>query len=145
MRYSPFLVLLLTFGFSVSAAQFGGSGTASKIQLESKVAKDRATPGSTVKAAVMLTIAEGWHVNSHTPSEEYLIGTALEIKPMEGVILTDITYPRGKDMQFSFSEQPLNVYENTVPIFLSLRLSEKLKPGDYELNSVLTVQACDDN
>ena len=145
MRYSPFLVLLLTFGFSVSVAQFGGSGTASKLQIESKVAVDRATPGSTIKAAVMLTIAEGWHANSNAPSEEYLIGTALEVKPMEGVILTDITYPQGKDLKFSFSEQPLNVYENTVPIFLSLRLSEKLKPGDYELNSVLTVQACDDN
>ncbi|MCI0707517.1 MAG: thioredoxin family protein [Ignavibacteriae bacterium] len=138
-------VLLTVIGLKTSYAQFGGSGTASKIQLETKLSVDKAAPGSTIKAAVVMTIAEGWHTNSHTPSEENLIGTALELKPVEGVILSDLQYPHGEDLKFAFSETPLNVYEGTVPIFLSLKLSDKVEPSEVTLAGTLTVQACDNN
>ncbi len=121
-----------------------GSSSASKISIESKLAMERVPAGSTLKVAVLLKIEEGWHINSNTPTHDYLIGTALELQPKEGVILADLTYPHGEDVKFAFSDEALNVYEGTVPVFLTLRISDKLSTGLDTLHARLRVQACND-
>ena len=133
---------LLAFFTWVLPAQM--SGTAGQVRVETKLSVEKAHPGSSVQAAVIVAIAEQWHVNSHTPSEDYLIGTTLELQPLEGVIVTDLQYPKGQDLKFAFSEKPLNVYEGSVPIFLTLRLSDKFATKNDTLRGTLTVQACND-
>ena len=46
-----------------------------------------------------VTLAPGWHVNSHQPSEEYLIATAATLDPADGVRFGEATYPPGKMMK----------------------------------------------
>lgn len=125
-------------------AQSSAASSAGKVSIETKLSHANVPAGSTFKAAIILTIAEGWHINSSTPSEEYLIGTSLELKPTEGVIITDLQYPKGKVLKFAFSEAPLDVYEGTTAIFLTLKLSEKIPPGEMTLEGTLQVQACND-
>jgi hypothetical protein len=60
--------------------------------------------------AVRAKLQAGWHVNSHTPSEEYLIPTTLALAPAAGVKFGEPLYPEGKTEKFSFSESPLSVY-----------------------------------
>ncbi len=122
----------------------GISSTASKVQTAVQLSTNHIPAGSVARVAVTLTIDDTWHVNSHTPTYDYLIGTALEAEPIEGIILSDLRYPAGHLMQFDFAEDPLSVYDQTVTIFLSLRLSEKLEPGDYRIPAKLRVQACND-
>lgn len=140
------LVLTVAFLATALAQQPSGgiSSTASKVQTTVHLSTDRIPAGSVARVAVRLTIEDTWHVNSHTPTYDYLIGTALEIEPVEGIILSDLRYPAGHLMQFDFAEDPLSVYDQTVTIFLSLRLSEKLEPGDYRIPAKLRVQACND-
>jgi thiol:disulfide interchange protein DsbD len=136
----PFLV-----GQAFAFQAGGGTGSsASKVQTESKLSVDKVPAGSSFKAAVILNLAQGWHINSNTPTYDYLIGTALELQQREGVILTDLQYPKGENLKFSFAEEPLNVYEGRVKIFLTVKVSEKMAPGRDTLHARLRVQACND-
>lgn len=117
--------------------------SATKVRSSVALSTAKIPAGSTFKAAVILSIDEGWHINSNTPTYDYLIGTNLQIQPKEGIILTDVQYPEGKDLKFAFADNALNVYENTVTIFLTFKVSEKFTKANDTLLASLTVQACD--
>ena len=136
--------MLMTIPAHVFAFQGfgGGNSSAGKVRTESKLSVDRAPAGSSFKVAIVLDIAEGWHINSNTPTHDYLIGTVLELQPKEGIILADLRYPKGEDVKFDFSEDALNVYEGNTKIFLTLKLSNKFAPGKDTLWATLRVQAC---
>lgn len=115
-----------------------------QVKAEVKISQDQVHAGSTVKVAIVLTIGEGWHINAHHPTYDYLIGTSVELQPMEGVILADIRYPEGSLQRFGFADDLLRVYDGSVSVFLSLRLSEKIKPGTYSFPAIVKLQACND-
>ena len=151
-NFAPFPVLfcslILAALFTVSQAvafQVGGPPTsARKVKVESKISVDKVPAGSTFKAAVLLTIEEGWHINSHTPTYDYLIGTTLELPQREGVIVTDVRYPHGINLKFGFAEDSLSVYEKSSAIFFTVKVSEKMATGHDTLRAKLEVQACND-
>ncbi len=133
-----FLPILL--GVSTLVAQTGSSS--SHMELSAKLSVDKVARGSSIQMAVILDIGTGWHVNSHTPTHDYLIGTSFDLGPKEGYIVTDIRYPKGKMMKFDFSEDSLEVYEGRVPIFVSLKVSDKLAASKDTLFGTVQVQAC---
>ena len=142
------LLSLLAPGLS-SARQlsFGSSalsGTAEKLSVETKLAASAVLPGSSTKAAVVITLQATWHVNAHIPSEDYLIGTSFTVEPREGFILADIRYPRPESVDFEFSDKPLDVYGGTITVFMTIRVSETIAEGDYTLKGSLEAQACND-
>jgi thiol:disulfide interchange protein DsbD len=145
-RLLLFFFILLAFPiFGAVAFQIGGMTTsASKVKVESKLSVDKVPAGSTFKVAVILHIEGGWHINSHTPTYDYLIGTSFELPQREGVILTDLQYPNGENLKFGFAEDSLSVYEGTPTIFFTVKLSEKLAPGKDTLRATVEVQACND-
>ncbi len=102
------------------------------------------SPGLTFDVAVQLQIAEGWHVNSHAPHQDYLVPTSLALT--DGVVLTagDATYPAGRDLTLAFSPEPLSVYDGTVLLGLAVTLAADAKAGPATVELTLQVQACDD-
>jgi len=76
---------------------------------------------STATLRLDATLAEGWHVNSHRPSEDYLIATAVHLDPISGIRFGEPKYPEGVSRRFAFSPTPLSVYEERfsieVPLF----------------------------
>ena len=143
------LLMLVTSSMIYSAAsafQIGGgpSSSAGKVHGESKLSVDKAAAGSTFKAAVILTIAEGWHINSNTPTYDYLIATSLELQQREGFIVTDVRYPKGKHLKFGFAEDSLSVYEGTPVLFFTVKLSSRIAVGHDTLRAKLQVQSCND-
>jgi len=131
---------IVVLGASLALAQMGS--TASHVQLTTKLSVDKVARGSEFQAVVKIHIAEGWHVNSHTPTHDYLIGTVFSLEPKEGYIITDIRYPRGNRLKFDFSEDPLDVYEGDVSILVSFKASNKLPVGADTLVGSLQMQAC---
>ena len=89
-----------------------------------------------------VTLAPGWHVNSHTPSEEYLIATEARLDPASGVRFGEAKYPEGKRMTFSFSGSPLSVYDGTFAISVPVTWDAS-KPAP-PLSGSVEYQACDD-
>ena len=138
-------VLLSTLVFTTLAGTQplpGSSGN--RVTAEVKLSQESFQSGSVAKIAIVLSIEDGWHVNAHNPTYDYLIGTSVELQSMEGVIIADIRYPEGSLQRFGFADDLLRVYDGAAPIFLTLKLSEKIKPGAYTLPATVLVQACND-
>jgi thiol:disulfide interchange protein DsbD len=98
------------------------------------------------KVAVVVDIASGFHMNSHKPSEEYLIATTLTPKLPAEFELIDTIYPKGQLEKFSFSpNQPLDVYTGSVTFLLRLSAKAAATLGPTEIPMVLRYQACNDS
>ncbi|HEX7616761.1 MAG TPA: cytochrome c biogenesis protein CcdA [Thermoanaerobaculia bacterium] len=106
---------------------------------------DRLVAGSLFRLAVVADIKAGWHVNSHTPKEDFLIPTEIRIKPAAGIVFSPVTYPKHKETKFSFSDQPLAVYEGRTVFFVPGSVDAKAVPGPRTLTAVISYQPCNDN
>jgi thioredoxin:protein disulfide reductase len=140
MKY--FLPLLIITLFIGSALHGQPLSTARQVSANAILSADKIQAGSTLQIALQLKINDGWHVNSHTPTFDYLIGTLFELQSKEGIILADVQYPKGNLVSLSFADRPIDVYEGTTTIFASLRISDKLSLGIDTIQGNVTVQAC---
>lgn len=110
------------------------------------VSLDRVPRDREFKIAVVVDIASGYHMNSHKPSEDYLIATTLTSKLPDGFELLDTIYPKGQLEKFSFSpNQPLDVYTGTVTLLLRLSAKTDAALGAAEIPMTLRYQACNDS
>jgi DsbC/DsbD-like thiol-disulfide interchange protein len=85
-------------------------------------------------------IAPGLHINSHAPSDKFLIPTELKLPADSGVKLEDAKYPAGA--AFTLPADPdtkLSVY--TGEFSIEARISAD--PGDHLVQATLRYQACD--
>lgn len=98
--------------------------------------------GSKQAIAVEMTIADKWHVNSHKPSESYLIATEVTLTASPGA-LSAVAYPKDVEKRFSFSDKPLRVYEGIVRFEADLDLPAG-SAGPVSIAGNVSFQACDD-
>jgi len=102
-------------------------------------------PGSSVKLAAVVTIQEGWHINTNKPTEDFLVPTELEFGSTDGVEFGEVEYPPGRKIKFAFWPKPLDVYEGRVVFYVDVRLRESSAGDSVRVNGVLRYQACNDN
>ena len=120
--------------------------SADAVSVDHRLSLERVVAGEDFKIAVILYIKDKWHINAHQPIQDYLIGTELKLDFQDHFFLADIVYPKPREYEFSFAGgEVLLVYEGTEYIFLTIRVSSRLEPGEYSLTGSLSVQACDDN
>lgn len=84
-------------------------------------------------------IAQGFHINSHTPHDDYLIPTVFSMPAASGVALKDASYPAGTDITLPVDPKTkLNVY--TGDFSINARI---LAPrGNHLVQASLHYQAC---
>ena len=110
------------------------------------VSLDPVPRGKEFKVAVVADIASGFHVNSHKPTDEYLIATTLKPELPAGFELIDTIYPKGKLEKFAFSpEHPLDVYSESVTLVLRLSAKSTAALGLTEIPMTLRYQACNNS
>jgi thiol:disulfide interchange protein DsbD len=107
--------------------------------------RDRLVQGTPFRLAVVADIKAGWHVNSHTPKEDFLIPTEVRLKSAPGLAFSAVTYPNHKETKFSFSDQPLAVYEGRTVFLAPGTVDAKAAPGPRTLTAVISYQPCNDN
>ena len=96
--------------------------------------------GDEVEGTITAKIADGWHVNSNQPSEEFAIPTVLELDPATAELI-EARYPEHAMKAFEFTGgKQLAVYDGTFPI----GFRAKLKPGATKITANLKYQACSD-
>jgi len=97
------------------------------------------------QAAVVLDIARGYHINSHKPTDAYLIPTTLTAQLPTGFELEDTIYPKGQLVKFAFSpNHGLDVYTESVTLLLRLAAHADAPLGATEIPIMLRYQACND-
>ncbi len=134
------LVALLTLALPV-AGQFGGE-SAKKATLELKADRSAYDPGATARLAGVVEVERKWHVNSNTPSYDYLIPTVLKLELPEGFGEPRFTYPSHKMQKFEFTTEPIAVYDGKVAIFAEVEVPSDFA-GSVEIQGILRYQACD--
>jgi hypothetical protein len=100
--------------------------------------------GSSADAVVLVSIANGYHINAN-PASKYQIATTLEIEPAEGLrASSEPQYPPSLTKKFSFSEEPIAVYEGQATIKIQLSAAGDARKGEHSLRAKVRVQPCDE-
>ncbi|MEM1027499.1 MAG: cytochrome c biogenesis protein CcdA [Planctomycetota bacterium] len=113
------------------------------------VMADQAHVGSPTAIAVVIDIAETYHVNPDPPRSgpEWFPGqfpTTLKlIDPPAGVSVGAVQYPEPKPYKVEYADQEILVYEGQVVLYVPLLLAPEIEPGTLDLQLELEVQACD--
>lgn len=85
-------------------------------------------------------VADGFHVNSHTPHTRNLIATQLLVIEGQGVKVANVDFPAGQPYSFSFDPtNKLDVYSDDFAITAHVTVAR----GQHSLHAVLRYQACD--
>lgn len=92
-----------------------------------------------------VTINPPFHINSHQPSEDFLVATSVDLKTQDGVKVVKVEYPEGELKKFIFSESPLSVYEGTARIAVTLGVDASFAASEVRVEGSLSYQACDNN
>jgi thiol:disulfide interchange protein DsbD len=103
-------------------------------------------PGGDAELRVSVTIAPGWHVNAHIPSEPYLIPTDLTIAPPLEVEVGEVHYPEGERTAFAFNPgKKLATYQGTITLTVPLRVrSDAATDRAVIIRCNLRYQPCSD-
>src|SRR5262249_4042249 len=88
---------------------------------------------------VNATLESGWHVNSHRPSEDYLIATTVTVDPAPGLQAGEPKYPEGMRKKLAFAEKPLSAYEGSCTV-----TSPRASAPSGEIAGGVEFQACSD-
>ena len=101
---------------------------------------ESAAAGSRVPIAVEMSLGPGWHVNSHTPGEKFLIPTEVQLTATAGSLAT-IRYPPHVERRFEFAETAMLVYEGTVRFETELTLPASAGER-VSITGSISFQAC---
>ena len=98
---------------------------------------------ATAIVKVHAQLREGYHVNSNTPAEDYLIPLKLtwNAAPLE---VAGVEYPTPKMEKYQFSPKPLSVFSGDFEITTKFNVPAKAPNGPAILTGKLRYQACTD-
>jgi Disulphide bond corrector protein DsbC len=98
--------------------------------------------GKASAVALHFRIAQGFHINSHTPKEDYLIPTMFSIPADSDVQLASATYPAGTEITLPLDPSTkLSVYTGEFAIQACIVAQR----GNHLVQASLRYQACDNS
>lgn len=141
LRISSVLVILVSFHRASQA--FGQNRSLLKTEAVEYLFPEQVTVAAGKASLVTLhfRIASGLHINSHTPSEDYLIPTAFSIPDGAGVRLDKADYPAG--IVITLPDDPktkLSVYSGDFSV--QARIVSTV--GNHLVEAKLHYQACNE-
>jgi hypothetical protein len=102
------------------------------------------TRGKPGNVTLHFDVESGYHVNSNTPSAEFLIPTALKLTAPTDIVIGRVTYPKGQEMSFAFApDEKLSVYSGGFDIGVVVRPLAGVVAARYAVHGQLKYQACD--
>jgi thioredoxin:protein disulfide reductase len=103
----------------------------------------KAKKGATATIAFKATLPPGFHANSNTPTDSYLI--PLTLKWTGGPLQAGaITYPKPSQEKYSFSDKPLSVVTGEFTVSTQFKVPANAATGAAAENGTLRYQACND-
>ena len=138
------ITITSTMRVQAQFADFGlGEGPpVEKLTAEGYLSLDKVQPGSQFQMAVVVEIAEGWHVNAN-PAGEGLIATEVIFPDTPHLTFGEVVYPTGEVLELgSIGEAP--VYHDTITIGVQANLSQDVPIEPITVNLELRYQACNE-
>ena len=100
--------------------------------------------GAAVQAKIPMVVKPGFHVNSNTPGDEYLIPLKLTWKNTGALDGGQIVYPKPSLEKYQFSEKPLSVLTGNFEVVANFKVTATAPAGPGVAVGQLRYQACSD-
>jgi hypothetical protein len=97
--------------------------------------------GATGEVKIAAQLQPGYHVNSNTPSEDYLIPLKLTWAK-EPLQAEQVVYPKPQSEKYDFSPTPLSVFSGNFEIVTRFKAPSDARNGPAIMNGKLRYQAC---
>ncbi len=112
------------------------------LSLSARVEPARLRPGERGRLVVEVTVPEGCHVESHAPSEPWLIPAVLGVETPEGIAAGEVDYPEGEERTFEWTPAVLRVYRGTFELLAPVEVARGASPGAVAVLARLSYQGC---
>lgn len=119
-------------------------GQSSSVLTATAPQKTVAKRNRTVEVKIAVQLRDGYHVNSNSPNDEYLIPLRLrwdETGPLKAV---EVIYPTPELRKYNFSSKPLSVFTGDFSILTRFKATADAPLGPGALAGRLRYQACDE-
>ena len=128
--------------FAAILGVFGGMIGVNAQTVTGSIANGTVTRGKAARGTVVLTVPGGLHVNSSRPAAEYMIPTTVKISSASGVKLSAVTYPKGVDRKYEFSDKAVNTYEGRVSFPFTVTAGDTFRGREVVVTATVNYQAC---
>jgi len=95
------------------------------------------------RVVVTFRIKEGFHAQSHTPTDKSAIKFEVKLDPVPGFTFAEPVYPAGKDETYE-ALGTLNVYTGTVVVPIPVTADTSVASADVRFTGSVRYQICDD-
>ncbi|MBK8302231.1 MAG: protein-disulfide reductase DsbD domain-containing protein [Pyrinomonadaceae bacterium] len=129
------------FTVAIVVAGYVSNVNAQNVSVSGSIANGTVTRGTAARATVTLNIPGGLHTNSSRPGGEYAIPTTVRVSSKDAKV-SAVSYPRGTNRKFEFSEKPLNVYEGRVRFGFNVTVPATFRGRTIKVNVSVRYQAC---
>lgn len=134
---------LIAVGVLAAATIGRGQSARPRADVTPVVESDAVHAGATLRAALLVTLPEGFHVQSDKPRDASFIPTVLSVEPPAGITVTEIVYPAPVDLKQVGLEQPLAVFERDFAVGVRMAVARDVPEGSLTVPARLRYQACD--
>lgn len=133
------------FLLSVLAPQSSGQSAPDLkvVQLESYASHETIHPGQSFQVAIVASIKQGFHINSHKPLDQLLMPTVVKFDETDGISFAPLSYPVPVLKSFPFSPNKVSVYEGRIVMRTQAKLPQNVALGRIKVWGHLVYQACD--
>jgi len=97
--------------------------------------------GASGEVKIKAQLQPGFHTNSNTPSEDYLIPLKLTWAK-EPLVAEQVVYPKPQMEKYDFSPTPLSVFSGDFEIVTRFRAPADARNGPAMMSGKLRYQAC---
>ncbi len=104
---------------------------------------DAAPRGGEIRAALRVSLPDGFHVQSNRPNDPSLIPTVLTVDPPDGLTVTEVVFPKPIETRVVGFDQPLAVFEHEFVVGVRFSAPNAVPPGT-RIPVHLRYQACND-
>ncbi|SPF46507.1 conserved hypothetical protein [Candidatus Sulfopaludibacter sp. SbA4] len=99
---------------------------------------------ASVQVKIPVSVQAGFHVNSNTPSDEYLIPLKVTWKSTGALEGGQIAYPKPSLEKYEFAEKPLSVFTGDFSVVANFKVAANAPAGPGVAVGQLRYQACND-
>jgi thiol:disulfide interchange protein DsbD len=141
MRTSTLLALIVACSSTMALGQ--GLSAEPVFTVELVADREPAVAGSELQLAAVVRIDPGWHINSDEPGDEFSMPTTVAWTMPEGWPDPLLVFPDGEQLEFDFSDVPIEVWEGEVALVGRLAVPDTAN-GSVRPRVEVTAQACND-
>lgn len=119
-----------------------------KVRAAAYLASNLLVPGKSSPVAVVIEVAEGWHINANPAQPDFVIPTVLSgtFSTPKGALaeLKVDAYPKGHTFKIEGIDEPLSVYEGRIILYGAVSVPAEFSGQRADATVTLRYQACND-